>query len=62
MLNRINQIFMEDEINIAAEYLQTTGNIGYVVIDITSQPATTAKNLLKKLKSVPGTIRKRLLY
>lgn len=62
MLNRINQIFMEDEINIAAQYLQTTGNIGYVVIDITSQPATTAKNLLQKLKSLPGTIRTRLLY
>lgn len=62
MLNRINQIFMEDEINIAAQYLQTTGNIGYVVIDITSQPATTAKSLLQKLKSLPGTIRTRLLY
>lgn len=62
MLNRINQIFMEDEINIAAQYLQTTGNIGYVVIDITSQPATSAKSLLQKLKSLPGTIRTRLLY
>ncbi|HGJ5875597.1 MAG TPA: phosphoglycerate dehydrogenase [Arsenophonus sp.] len=62
MLNRINQIFMEEDINIVAQYLRTTGNIGYVVIDITSQIAKTAKILLQKLKSLPGTIRTRLLY
>ncbi|HUQ91318.1 MAG TPA: NAD(P)-dependent oxidoreductase [Bryobacteraceae bacterium] len=34
VLSRINAIFSEEEINIAAEYLQTNAKIGYVVIDV----------------------------
>ncbi|HXE63363.1 MAG TPA: phosphoglycerate dehydrogenase [Bryobacteraceae bacterium] len=61
VLSGINAIFSEEKINIAAEYLQTNAQIGYVVIDI--DPASgSASHLRKRLDGVPGTIRTRLLY
>ncbi|CDL83694.1 phosphoglycerate dehydrogenase [Xenorhabdus szentirmaii] len=62
ILTSINQIFTNQEINIEAQYLRTEGNIGYVVIDITTQNPTQAESVLQQLKSVSGTIRSRLLY
>jgi D-3-phosphoglycerate dehydrogenase len=59
ILTRINQIFAEQSINIAAQYLQTTAEIGYVVIDVETDAENTA---LQLLKAIPGTIRARLLY
>ncbi len=59
ILTRINQIFAEQSINIAAQYLQTTPEIGYVVIDVETDAENTA---LQLLKAIPGTIRARLLY
>lgn len=59
ILNKINQIFAEDNVNIAAQYLQTTANIGYVVIDVETPHS---ENTLKKLKQIEGTIRARLLF
>ncbi len=59
ILTRINQIFAEQSINIAAQYLQTTPDIGYVVIDVETNAENTA---LQLLKAIPGTIRARLLY
>ncbi|TCV91689.1 phosphoglycerate dehydrogenase [Biostraticola tofi] len=59
VLTRINQIFAEQSINIAAQYLQTTPQIGYVVIDVETDEQNTA---LQLLKAIPGTIRARLLY
>jgi D-3-phosphoglycerate dehydrogenase len=61
VLSGINAIFSEEKINVAAEYLQTNAQIGYVVIDI--DPASgSAVQLRKRLDGVPGTIRTRLLY
>ncbi|HEY4089258.1 MAG TPA: phosphoglycerate dehydrogenase [Bryobacteraceae bacterium] len=61
VLSGINAIFSEEKINVAAEYLQTNAQIGYVVIDI--DPASgSAAQLRKRLDGVPGTIRTRLLY
>ncbi|MGL5482263.1 MAG: phosphoglycerate dehydrogenase, partial [Aeromonas veronii] len=34
VMNQINQIFAEEGINIAGQYLQTSSHIGYVVIDV----------------------------
>lgn len=59
VLTRINQIFAEQGINIAAQYLQTTPEIGYVVIDVKTAAEDTA---LQLMKAIPGTIRARLLY
>jgi D-3-phosphoglycerate dehydrogenase len=58
ILTKINLAFAEANINIAAQYLQTNANIGYVVIDVDSEDADTA---LLKLKAIEGTIRARLL-
>jgi len=59
VLNKINQAFAEDGINIAGQYLQTTANIGYVVIDIETEHSEKA---LAKLKEIDGTIRARILH
>jgi D-3-phosphoglycerate dehydrogenase / 2-oxoglutarate reductase len=62
VLSAINAIFSEDKINIAAEYLQTNAQIGYVVIDIDPGETGSTAQLRKRLDGVPGTIRTRLLY
>jgi len=59
MLTQINQAFAEHSINIAAQYLQTDDQIGYVVIDIESSNSAQA---LKALKAIDGTIRARILH
>jgi len=58
VLNRINQTFASEGINIAAQYLQTSANIGYVVVDIESERSEEA---LAMLKGIDGTIRARIL-
>lgn len=58
VLRQVNQTFADLEINIAAQYLQTESEIGYVVIDINSDQAERA---LSRLKAIEGTIRCRLL-
>ncbi|MFT6920544.1 MAG: D-3-phosphoglycerate dehydrogenase [Cognaticolwellia sp.] len=58
VLTQINQMFAKLDINIAAQYLQTADQIGYVVIDI---EAENSKLALKELKQIDATIRVRLL-
>lgn len=59
VMTQINEAFAKENINIAAQYLQTANEIGYVVIDIDSKDSETG---LKRLKEVDGTLRTRLLY
>lgn len=59
ILTKINQAFAEHNINIAAQYLQTDDEIGYVVIDIETADSKTA---LRALKAVEGTIKARILH
>ena len=59
ILNKLNQIFVEANLNIAAQYLQTDPKIGYVVVDVETNDASP---LLTKLKEIYGTIRARVLY
>ncbi|NKF49304.1 phosphoglycerate dehydrogenase [Shewanella sp. WXL01] len=59
VLIKINQAFSEKGINIAAQYLQTTADIGYVVMEVDSDQAEEA---LGQLKSIEGTIRTRVLF
>ncbi|WP_130831582.1 phosphoglycerate dehydrogenase [[Erwinia] mediterraneensis] len=61
ILTAINQIFAEQGINIAAQYLQTSPYMGYVVIDIDAEQDV-ANKALQLMKAIPGTIRARLLY
>ncbi|MGB1261973.1 MAG: phosphoglycerate dehydrogenase [Cognaticolwellia sp.] len=59
VLTQINQAFAKHNINIAAQYLQTADQIGYVVIDIETESSELA---LKELKQIDATIRARLLH
>ena len=59
VLQQINTVFGANNINIASQYLQTHGDVGYVVIDIDAAHSDVA---LGKLADVPGTIRSRLLF
>ncbi|RKF12818.1 phosphoglycerate dehydrogenase [Alginatibacterium sediminis] len=59
VLTQINLAFAEDSINIAAQFLQTNAEIGYVVIDVETSQSDLA---LAKLKGIDGTIRARILH
>ena len=59
VLAQINQVFSDNRINIAAQFLQTRESVGYVVIDIDAAHSDVA---LAKLAEVPGTLRTRVLF
>ncbi|PSW07833.1 phosphoglycerate dehydrogenase [Photobacterium rosenbergii] len=59
ILNQITTIFASEGINIAAQYLQTGPEIGYVVIDVETERS---EHALTKLKAIDGTIRARILH
>ena len=59
VLSAINQVFSDNKINIAGQFLQTNEAIGYVVIDIDAASSDLA---LEKLAHVPGTLRTRVLF
>ena len=59
VLSEINRIFSDNQINVAAQYLQTNEKIGYVVIDIDAASSPLA---LDKLAGVTGTLRSRVLF
>jgi D-3-phosphoglycerate dehydrogenase len=46
-------------VNVAGQYLQTQGEIGYVVIDI---DADYSQDVRAALTAIDGTIRTRVLY
>ncbi len=60
MLNAINTVFASRGVNIAGQYLQTEGEIGYVVVD--GGATRDGAEILTELRALPGTIRARLLY
>ncbi len=59
VLSQINKIFSDHQINIAAQYLQTSDTVGYVVIDVDAASSERAQAMLAE---VPGTIRSRVLF
>jgi len=59
VLKDINQVFYGYDVNIAAQYLQTEGEIGYVVMDVETDDVT---GLMKDLAGIPATIRTRILH
>ncbi|MDB5509029.1 MAG: D-isomer specific 2-hydroxyacid dehydrogenase NAD-binding [Hyphomicrobiales bacterium] len=61
MLNRLNEVFSRHGVNIAAQYLQTAGELGYVVVEADGC-AGDAEAVLEEMKACEGTIRARLLY
>lgn len=59
VMSHINQVFSEAGLNIAAQYLQTRDDVGYVVMDIDSDHSERG---LTALRTVPGTIKTRVLF
>lgn len=59
ILKEVNYVFTSKGINIAAEYLQTDPDIGYVIVDTESRLNS---NIIQEIKSIEGTIRVRMLY
>jgi len=58
VMNAINGVFSRAGVNIAAQYLQTSTEIGYVVMDAeTDHP----RGIIKALETIPGTLRTRFL-
>lgn len=60
VLNKITKVFTDRNLNIASQYLQTDSFIGYVIIDVDSKEY--AKDILIDLKSIPETIKTRMLF
>ena len=60
-LGRLNEVFARRKVNIAAQTYQTSGDLGYVVLDADGSVAD-AEDVVKDIRALPGTIRARMLY
>ena len=60
-LGRLNAVFAEHGINIAGQYYQTQGEIGYVVLDADAA-VTDAEEVLADIRNLNGTIRARIVH
>jgi D-3-phosphoglycerate dehydrogenase len=62
VLKKMHEVIAGLGVNINAEYLQTSKDVGYVVLDIDPQEPTHAKKIEQDLRSMPETIRVRMLW
>ncbi len=60
-MRRLNEVFARHKVNIAAQYLQTNADIGYVVLDADGA-VPDAPEIIKELRDMDGTIRARVLW
>ena len=60
LLRKVNDVFGDFGLNIAAQYLQTEGDMGYVVVE--SDSPANPEEILQALRGIEGTIRARLIY
>ena len=60
-LGRLNEIFAQHKVNIAAQSYQTDGDLGYVVLDAEGK-VEDAGEILDRIRSLSGTIRARILH
>jgi D-3-phosphoglycerate dehydrogenase / 2-oxoglutarate reductase len=61
MLRRLNEVFLQRDINIFAQYLETDNEVGYVVLDADLAGQASAE-ILDEIRALDGTIRARLIY
>lgn len=59
IMRQINEIFAAHNINVAAQYLQTNQDVGYVVMDIAHDDP---HQIVPLLKAIDGTLKCRVLY
>ncbi|GBQ07693.1 phosphoglycerate dehydrogenase [Saccharibacter floricola] len=66
LLRQINDIFAEADCNLTAQFLQTDGELGYVVAEAEPHEgrdvSALENELLTKLRSLEGTLRARLIH
>jgi D-3-phosphoglycerate dehydrogenase len=62
VLSLVNAALSDERINICGQYLRTTAQIGYVVIDIESPERAVSHELRRRLENIDGTIRTRILF
>ncbi len=60
-MRRLNEVFARHKVNIAAQYLQTNAEIGYVVLDADGT-VPDAPQIIQELREMDGTIRARVLW
>ncbi|MEQ8318691.1 MAG: phosphoglycerate dehydrogenase [Rhodospirillales bacterium] len=60
-LGRLNEVFARHNVNIAGQYYQTEGDIGYVVLDADGA-VEEAEEILSDIRALDGTIRARLVH
>ena len=61
MLRRLNEVFLQRDINIIAQYLETDSEVGYVVLDA-DLAGHESHEILDDVRALDGTIRARLVY
>ena len=61
MLGKLNDVLARHSVNIAGQYYETRGEIGYVVLDADTS-AINSQAVLDDIRALEGTIRARLLY
>lgn len=61
ILNSLMNIFSSHGINIASQFLQTDGEVGYLVMEADGV-GESSDDILNAIREIPGTIRARLLY
>ncbi|NBC22913.1 MAG: phosphoglycerate dehydrogenase [Gammaproteobacteria bacterium] len=59
VMSAINQVLSDHQVNVAGQYLQTNPHIGYVVVDI---EADYSQPVLEALRTIPSTIKARVLF
>ena len=55
------EVFLQRDINIAAQYLETDSDVGYVVLDV-DIAGHDCSELLDEIRTLDGTISARLIY
>ncbi|MCI4678260.1 phosphoglycerate dehydrogenase [Rhodoblastus acidophilus] len=61
MMGKLNDIFAARGMNIASQYLQTDGEVGYVVIEADGAHED-CEQALEEIRALDGTIRARIIY
>jgi D-3-phosphoglycerate dehydrogenase / 2-oxoglutarate reductase len=60
ILRKLNEVFASRGLNMAAQYLQTDPEIGYVVFDVDGE--VDDQEVLADIRAIKGTLRARVLY
>jgi D-3-phosphoglycerate dehydrogenase / 2-oxoglutarate reductase len=60
-MRRLNEVFAKHSVNIAAQYLQTNAEIGYVVLDADGAVGD-AQEIVREIRDLEGTVRARVLW